>query len=116
MLSDFLDEGYEAAFRLAGRKHDLIAVRVADPRERELPDAGLLQVEDAETGRQLLIDTRSTELRRRFAARGAERHEALTRLTRSCQVDLIDVSTDGRHFDALVRFFQMRERRRRHAP
>ena len=114
LVSDFLDEGYEPAFRLAGRKHDLIAVRVTDVREFELPDAGLLQVEDAETGRQVLADTHAPELRTRFAARAAERNEAVKRLTRSCQVDLIDVSTDGKHFDALVRFFQMRERRRRH--
>jgi uncharacterized protein (DUF58 family) len=113
-ISDFLDEGYEPAFRIAGRKHDLVAVRVADAREEDLPNAGLVQVEDAETGKQLLIDTHSEEFRRRFAERAAERREALIRLTRSSQVDLIEVSTDGRHFDALVRFFQMRERRRRH--
>jgi uncharacterized protein (DUF58 family) len=114
LVSDFLDEGYEQAFRLVGRKHDLIAVRVADEREEALPDVGLLQVEDAETGRQMLVDTHSPELRKRYFARARERHEAVRRLTRSCQVDLIDVSTDGKHFDALVRFFQMRERRRRH--
>jgi len=114
LVSDFLDQGYEQAFRLAGRKHDLIAVRVADERENTLPDVGLLQVEDAETGQQMLIDTHSPEFRRRYAARAQERHEGVKRLTRSCQVDLIEVATDGKHFDALVRFFQMRERRRRH--
>src|SRR5919199_1423693 len=55
---DWLDSGYESAFRLAARKHDLIAVRVSDPREEELPAIGLMEVEDAETGAHFLLDTR----------------------------------------------------------
>ena len=113
MLSDFYDEGYEASFRLAGRKHDLIAVRVTDPRENELPNVGLLQLEDAETGRQMLIDSSHAGLRKLYADRAADRYESLRKLTRSAQVDLIEVGTDGGHFDALVRFFRVRERRRR---
>ena len=57
-VSDWLDRGYESAFRLAARKHDLIAVRVSDPREESLPAAGLIEVEDAETGSHFLLDTR----------------------------------------------------------
>ena len=72
-----------------------------------------MQLEDAETGRQVLIDTGSRAFREAFAARAADRRMAFTRLARSAQVDLIDVSTDGDHFDALVRFFRLRERRRR---
>ena len=113
MLSDFYDEGYEASFRLAGRKHDLIAVRVTDPTENELPDVGLLQLEDAETGEQTLIDSSHAGLRKLYADRAANRREAFQKLTRSAQVDLIEVGTSGAHFDALVRFFRVRERRRR---
>jgi uncharacterized protein (DUF58 family) len=113
LLSDFLDAGYEDAFRRAARKHDLIAVRTADPREHDWPAVGLVQLEDAETGRPALIDTGSRAFREAFAARAAARRAAFTKLVRSAQVDLIDVSTDGDHFDALVRFFRLRERRRR---
>jgi uncharacterized protein (DUF58 family) len=112
LVSDFVDAGYESAFRLAGRKHDLIAVRAADPRESDLPDVGLLQLEDAESGKQVLIDTSHSGLRRMYAERGMARHEALRKLARSAQVDLIEVGTDGGHFEALVRFFRIREKRR----
>ena len=113
LLSDFYDEGYEASFRLAGRKHDLVAVRVTDPREYELPNVGLIQLEDAETGRHVLVDSSHAGLRKLYADRAAGRDEALRKLARSAQVDLFDVSTDGGHFDALIRFFRVRERRRR---
>jgi uncharacterized protein (DUF58 family) len=115
MISDFADAGFESAFRLAARKHDLIAVRITDPREQELPAVGLLQLEDAETGRRLLVDTGHPIVRQRFAERARERHEGVRKLTRSAQVDLIEVSTDGGHFDALVRFFRIREKRRSRA-
>lgn len=113
LLSDFLDLNFADAFRRAARKHDLIAVRTADPREHDWPAAGLVQLEDAETGRQVLIDTAGRRFRDAFATRAAVRKAAFTKLARSSQVDLIDVSTDGNHFDALVKFFRLRERRRR---
>jgi len=112
MISDFADAGYEASFRLAGRKHDLIAIHVVDPLEKELPNVGLVQLEDAETGGRLLIDSSSAKLRRMYAERSAARCDALKKLTRSAHVDLIEVGTEGGHFDALVRFFRIREKRR----
>ncbi len=114
-LSDFLtDDAYEDAFRRTARRHDLVAVRVGDARERTWPDAGLVRLEDAETGRQLLIDTSRPRFREAFAARAAERRAAFTKLTRTAQVDLVEADTDGSHFDELVKFFRLRERRRRH--
>jgi uncharacterized protein (DUF58 family) len=113
LISDFLDSDFADAFRRAARKHDLIAVRTADPREHDWPAAGLIQLEDAETGRQVLIDTADRRFRDAFATRAVVRKAAFTKLARSSQVDLIDVSTDGNHFDALVKFFRLRERRRR---
>jgi len=113
LLSDFLDMGYEKAFRRTGRRHDLIAVGIADPREEELPAVGLLEVEDAETGRHLLLDTLSRQVRQAFAAAARQRRQTLQQLARSARVDLIEVATDGGHLDALIRFFRMRERRLR---
>ena len=115
VFSDFADTGYEQALRLAGRKHDLVAVRVGDPLEEALPDVGLMSLVDAETGRRTLIDTHSRTLRDAYAARARERREAFQKLTRSVPIDLIDVGTGGGHFDELLRFFRIRERRRKHS-
>jgi uncharacterized protein (DUF58 family) len=113
-VSDWLDSGYESAFRLSARKHDLIAVRVSDPREQTLPAVGLLEVLDAETGKTYLVNTRRGSVRDAYATAANERKAAFTQLARSGKVDVIDVSTDGSHLDALVRFFKLRESRQRH--
>ena len=113
LFSDFLHDGTVDSFRRAAQQHDLIAVRTTDPREQDWPSVGLLRIEDAETGRQAVIDTSNPRFQTAFAARSKVRREAFTNLVRSAQVDLIEVSTDGNHFDALLRFFQLRDRRRR---
>jgi uncharacterized protein (DUF58 family) len=112
LFSDFLDRDYDRALRRTARRHDLVAVCVRDPREEDLPPVGLVEVEDAETGRHLTIDTSAAGVREAYRARALARREALARLARSARTDLIEVSTDGSHLDALVRFFHMRERRR----
>jgi uncharacterized protein (DUF58 family) len=111
LLSDFIDRGYERVLKRTGRRHDLIAVRIADPREDELPPVGLLELEDAETGRHVVVDAGSRLVCQAFANLARQRREAFLQLTRSSQIDQIEVTTDGNHLDALIRFFQMRERR-----
>ncbi len=111
LLSDFIDRGFERVLKRTGRRHDLIAIRIADPREDELPPVGLLELEDAETGRHVVVDTRSRLVRQAFANLARQRREAFRQLTRSAEIDQIEVTTDGNHLDALIRFFQMRERR-----
>jgi uncharacterized protein (DUF58 family) len=113
VIGDFLGTGYEKPFRRAARKHDLIAVRTSDPRERGWPSVGLVRLRDAETGQDFLIDTGSFSVRRAFAARAEHRAAAFTRLARGAQADMIEASTDGNHFDALLGFFRKRDRRRR---
>lgn len=112
LLSDFLAGGFTPAFRRAARKHDLIAVRTADPREAVWPAAGLVRLEDAETGRQVVADTASRAFREGFAARSRDRMTAFTKLARGARADLIEAGTDGNHFDALLKFFRQRDRRR----
>jgi uncharacterized protein (DUF58 family) len=115
LLSDFLDGDYASSFKRTGRRHDLIALRISDPREEELPAVGLLELEDAETGERLLLDTNSATVRDAFHAAAERRRTALRQMARQARVDLIEVSTDGGHLDALIRFFRLRERRmRRH--
>jgi uncharacterized protein (DUF58 family) len=113
LLSDFLDRGYERAFKRTGRRHDLIAVRIVDPREEELPAVGLLELEDAETGERLVLDTFSQQVREAYATAARKRRDKVSQLARSARIDLIEVSTDGGHLDALIRFFRLRERRLR---
>ena len=113
LFSDFLDRDFEKAFKRTGRRHDLVAVRLTDPREETMPAVGLLELEDAESGARLLLDTNSKAVRDRFRAQALARRDATRQLARSADVDLIEVTTDGGHLDELVRFFRLRERRQR---
>jgi uncharacterized protein (DUF58 family) len=113
LISDFLDTGYEKTLHYTGRRHDLIAVPVRDPREAELPKVGLLQLQDAETGEYVLLDTASRRVRAEFARQAALRRDNLHLLARSARVDVIEVSTDGGHLEELVRFFRLRQQRLR---
>ncbi|TMQ31999.1 MAG: DUF58 domain-containing protein [Planctomycetota bacterium] len=113
LLSDFLDRDFERALKRTARHHDLIALHIADPREEELPAVGLLELEDAETGARVLVDTSTRRVREAYAAAARQRREALRQLTRAAGADFVEVSTDGSHLDALIRFFRVRERRLR---
>jgi uncharacterized protein (DUF58 family) len=113
VLSDFQDADYERSFKRTGRRHDLVAVHLSDPREEELPVVGLVEMEDAETGQQLLIDTSRSAVRQAYAEQANQRRERFRQLARSARVDLIEVGNDGRHLEALLRFFRIRERRLR---
>lgn len=113
LFSDFQELAADA-FRRTARKHDLVAVRITDVREQAWPAVGIVELEDAETGRRMRIDTRPTAFREAFEARSRAHQDAFAKLIRESQVDLIDASTMGNHFDALLAFFRRRERRRAH--
>jgi len=111
LVSDFRDEGFEKALAVAGRRHDLIAVRVEDRRERELPALGYLELEDPETGERVVVDTANPDFRRRFVDRVTRRREALDRELRRSRVDVIDIEAGEPYVKPLMRFFQDRARR-----
>ena len=113
LVSDFQDEGFEKALAVAGRRHDLIAVRMGDVRERELPPVGLLELEDPETGERVLVNSSSPDFRQQFGARVADQRKALDRTLRRGKVDVIDVDTGRPYVKPLMRFFQERMRRQR---
>jgi uncharacterized protein (DUF58 family) len=113
LLSDFVDRDFENALKRTARRHDLIAIQITDPREEELPPVGLLELEDAETGQRVLLDTSSRLVRAAYARGARQRRDALRQVARSSGADLVEVSTDGSHLDALIRFFRIRERRLR---
>ncbi len=111
LVSDFQAEGFEKSMRVIGRRHDLVAVTVTDPREISLPDVGLVELEDAETGEIVLVDTSSAQVRRNYERLGREQSERFRELFASMGVDQIDVRTDKDYVPGLVRFFRARERR-----
>lgn len=113
LISDFFDRDYERTLRILSRRHDLIAASINDPREYELPDVGLLDLEDGETGEQLTIDTGSASVRARYRALGLERAGLLRETFRSMDIDLIEVGTSHDYLLDLIRFFKRRERQRR---
>lgn len=112
LISDFQAEGYERSLRVLGRRHDVIAVSITDPREKSLPDVGLIELEDAETGETVLIDTGSREVRSRYQHLSLERVEGLRDLLRSMDIDQIGVETGRPYIRDLMAFFKNRERRR----
>lgn len=112
LVSDFLATDFESPVRVARRRHDLIPVVMTDPREMELPNAGLIQLEDSETGAEMLVDTGSARLRRRFAKQRREAAACREMMFRKMDTDTIDIRTDQPYVDPLVRFFHKRERRR----
>ena len=97
--------------RMAARRHDLIAASIFDPREVELPASGIVELEDAESGRLALLDTGSRRVRRDYERSARQRREALSRQLRELGIDEIPIRTDASWVDRLVRFFRMRERR-----
>jgi uncharacterized protein (DUF58 family) len=113
VVSDFQDEGFEKALAVAGRRHDLIAVRMSDVRERELPAVGLIELEDPETGERVIVNTSSAAFRAQFAERADRERGALDRTLRSSKVDVIDIQTGEPYVRPLMRFFKERERRQR---
>jgi uncharacterized protein (DUF58 family) len=113
LVSDFIGQDFEQRLRVLGRRHDIIAVSVTDPREVRLPDVGLIELEDAETGEVVLLDTSSVAVRRRYESLGEERGRLLRDDFRGMGVDQIEVMTDRDYVRSLVAFFHRRERRLR---
>ncbi|RLA93722.1 MAG: DUF58 domain-containing protein [Deltaproteobacteria bacterium] len=111
LISDFISEGYEKTLRITSKKHDLIAVTITDPRERELPRVGFIELEDAETGETILIDTSDETLRKGFRQMSEEKIKKRNELFRSMGVDYIDIQTDRPLIDPIMRFFLLRARR-----
>jgi uncharacterized protein (DUF58 family) len=111
LVSDFQAEDFEKSMRISAKRHDLIAVTIVDPREVSLPNIGLIELEDAETGEIVLIDTASAAVRKRYEGLGREQSDHFRKLFASMGVDQIEVRTDKDYVSKLVTFFRMRERR-----
>lgn len=112
LVSDFQGEGFVKPMRVLSRKHDVIAVSVSDPRELHLPDVGLLELEDAETGEIVLVDTGSRAVRANYDRMGEQQRSHLANTFRAMDVDQIELLTGDDYAKKLVHFFRRREKRR----
>ncbi len=112
LISDFIDSGYDDLLAATARRHDLVVVSMTDPRELELPKAGLVTLEDAETGQIRVIDTSSRRGRRAYETAARKRAASRQALLRRTGVDEIRLQADRPAFGALLEFFRMREGRR----
>jgi uncharacterized protein (DUF58 family) len=114
VISDFISApGWERPLNLLTQRHEVLAVRLFDRREVELPDVGPLILEDAETGQKLYVDTHDKAFRRRFREASERREETLADTFRRSGVDAVSLSTDDDLVHAIVRMAKLRQRRRR---
>jgi uncharacterized protein (DUF58 family) len=111
VVSDFVAPDFGRALAVAGRRHDVIALRVRDRREEELPPVGLMELEDAETGDRLLVNTSDPRFREAFERRTAEDRDRLNRAFRRGNVDVVDLRPGEPYVRPLMRFFKERARR-----
>jgi len=111
LISDFIDEGYDKILRIISKKHDVIAVEIADPREEQIPAVGLMKLRDAETGKERWVDTANPAVRKSFERFWQTRREARRSMFVRSKVDAIPIRIDRPYIKPIVDFFQRRERR-----
>jgi uncharacterized protein (DUF58 family) len=114
IISDFISEpGWEKPLSLLAQRHEVLAIRLYDPREVDLPDVGMVVLEDAETGEQLFVDTHDKKFRKRFADAAQKRELELSAAFKHAGVDALPLSTDDDLVRAIVRLAKRRQQARR---
>ena len=114
IISDFISApGWEKSLSLLGSRHEVVAIRLWDPREMELPDVGAIIMEDAETGEQLYVDTHDKKFRQRFQEAAQKREAALAESFKRAGVDVLPLSTEEDLIRAIVRFAAARRKHKK---
>lgn len=108
LISDFMDDGFEKALKIANRKHDLVALRIHDPREQDLPNIGLAPFRDTETGELRWVNTGSKSVRKNFKAQALEHEARLKDLFRRSGVDHTSIATNESYIQPLMTLFKRR--------
>ncbi|MBK7970163.1 MAG: DUF58 domain-containing protein [Bacteroidetes bacterium] len=111
LISDFQTAGYDDALKIAARKHDLVAIRIYDHRESELPDIGLIRMQDAETGSLLWVDSSSKTTREQYKANWLKTQKTTEELFARSGVDQVKIATDQNYVQPLINLFKKREKR-----
>lgn len=113
VISDFVSEpGWEHPLSMMAQKHEVIAIRLVDPRELDLPDVGMIVMEDAETGEQLFVDTHDAKFRKRFRDAAQKREEELKKTFVRAGVDLMSLSTEDDLIRSILRFAKRRQQKK----
>lgn len=108
LISDFEDTDYQKQLRVTSKRHSLIAITLQDRRELEIPDVGLIELQDSETGERVIVDTRSANVRELYAELNRKASLERQQSFRASQVDFIDIRTDESYVSPLIRFFRQR--------
>lgn len=111
LISDFIDTGFAKNLRMAKQKHDIISVVINDPNEKEIPRVGLIELEDAESGETILIDSSDLEVAKGLKGINEKSEESLNKLFRSSKVDIIKIQTNESYTQPILKFFKLREKR-----
>ena len=111
LITDFLDKGFDDALKITNKKHDLIALKINDVRERELPNVGLIRVKDAESGKTKWVDTSNSSLRKIYKENKIRTDAELNSLFVKCGIDVADLDTDKDYVKSLMKLFKKREAR-----
>ncbi len=111
IVSDFLAKDFKKPLSIANKKHDVVAITITDPREGEMPNAGIIELVDAETSNPFIVDTASARVREKYADTARNMRDERTKLFGSVGVDHIDISTDKSYLEEFIKFFRMRKRR-----
>jgi uncharacterized protein (DUF58 family) len=109
LISDFLDKGFEKQLRVAGQRHDVIAVNISDPKEYDIPPIGLVNFTDPETGASQTIDTSNYQWQKKFAQEVQKQRHAKEEALRKSGIDIVNIDTHSSYSDALSRFFKRRK-------
>jgi uncharacterized protein (DUF58 family) len=111
LVSDFLSKDFAKPLRIANKRHDIVGIHLVDPRELDIPNVGFLELEDAETGETMLVNTFNPRVRQLFGRKSSEAMVRKTKLFQSMNVDSIVIHTEESYFEPLIRFFRMRAKR-----
>jgi uncharacterized protein (DUF58 family) len=111
LVSDFLSKDFAKPLRIANKRHDIVGIHLVDPRELDIPNVGFLELEDAESGETMLVNTFNPRVRQLFGRRSSEAMARKTKLFQSMNVDSIVIHTEESYFEPLIRFFRMRAKR-----
>lgn len=108
LITDFLSNGYDKALKIANQQHDVISVYINDPREFDIPKVGLIELQDAETGETIIINSNNSYFQKHFKNETRRQKEKVLKLFKASDVDHIDIWTDLPYIDPIVKFFKMR--------
>lgn len=111
LISDCIDSGFDRALRLTAKKHDLTVIRVSDPAEEDLPDAGLISIRDPETDKNVIINSSDRYFRQKWMEKIRREKRQLTEILNKAGVDLVDLKTNGPVVEPLMLLFERKGKR-----